>query len=36
MLTPEIENIDRNDSGINAIYAIFIAFWSTWFVESWK
>ena len=36
MVTPVIKEIDRNDSAINGIYAIGIAFWSTWFVESWK
>ena len=36
MVTPEIEGIDKNDSGINVIYAIIIAIWSTWFVETWK
>ena len=36
MCTPIQNDEDRNDSALNGLYAIVIALWSTWFVESWK
>ena len=35
-LSSDVTFFDATDSALNPLYSIFIALWSTFFVESWK